>query len=121
MDVNMTTVGKEGEGRPKELTLEENQKRLREGRCFVCGSLGHMSRVCPNKGNEGNGKVGRTERARAMMVEGGQQEERQEKEGDEQGNPPPYDPATMMSHIRAMSMEERDGFLDSLMMAEEDF
>ena len=69
--------------------------------------------------NAGNGQ-GRAERARMATVEEGQQEEG-EKEDDAPKNPPLYDAATMMSHIRAMTTEERDGLLDSLMMADEDF
>ena len=58
---------------------------------------------------------------RVVTIEEDQQEEKKEESKNVPGNPLPYDPATMMSYIRTMMTEERDGFLDNLMMAEEDF
>jgi len=79
-----------------------------------------MSRGCPKKEGKpgGNGKV---QSARGAMMEEGQPEEEEKGDNNAPKNPPPYDPTTLMSHIHAMSTEERDGFLDCLMMAEEDF
>jgi hypothetical protein len=34
------------------LTDEEHTKLMKEGRCFCCRKLGHMSRVCPDKGKD---------------------------------------------------------------------
>ena len=122
MDVDTTTMGKERKdgGQQQRLSPEEKQKRLKEGRCFMCGHLGHMSWVCPKKKEGGNGQE-RLEKARVATIEENQQEEKKEESKDAPGNPPPYNPATMMSHICAMTTKERDRFLDNLMMAEEDF
>ena len=122
MDVNATTMGNEKKdgGQQRRLSPEEKQRCLKEGRCFICGCLGHMSQVCPKKKEGGNGQE-RSEKARVATVEEDQQEEKKEESKDTPGNPPPYDPATMMSHICAMTTKERDRFLDNLMMAEKDF
>jgi len=34
------------------LTAEERDKHMKEGRCFKCGKVGHLSRVCPDKSKE---------------------------------------------------------------------
>jgi hypothetical protein len=34
------------------LTDEEHTKLMKEGRCFRCRKLGHMSRACPDKGKD---------------------------------------------------------------------
>jgi len=39
------------------LTPEERQKRIQEGRCLYCGSLGHLARACPVKPVRGNEAV----------------------------------------------------------------
>ena len=48
------------------------------------------------------------------MAEGSQQDEEEDGEG-----PPAYNANNMMAHIRAMDAEERDSFLDGLMLADE--
>ena len=68
-----------------------------------------MSRACPKKAGKEEG--GPRQRTRVTITEGGQPEEGEE--------PPAYDAASMMSHIWAMTVEERDSFLDGLMLADE--
>ena len=93
----------------KKLTLAKKQKRMQEGRCFTCGRLGHMSRACPKK--ESKNKKDTPQRAQVAVAEGSQQDE--EEDG---GEPPAYNADNMMAHIRAMDAEERDSFLDGLIV-----
>ena len=71
-----------------------------------------MSRACPKK--EGKNKKDAPQRARVAVAEGSQQDEEEDGEG-----PPAYNASSMMAHIRAMDAEERDSFLDGLMLADE--
>ena len=108
MDVDAAVT----EERPKEakkLTTEEKQKRMREGRCFSCGRLGHMSQACPKKGDKG--KTEPRKQARAVTAKGSES-------GRDEEEPPTYDASGLMAHIRAMDAEERDSFLDRLMLAD---
>ena len=50
-----------------------------------------------------------------------QQEEEKEGRENAANAPPPYNSEGMMAQIRSMNTEERDEFLDQLMMTEEGF
>jgi hypothetical protein len=43
MEVDNTTV------RPKKLTFQEKQRRMKEGLCLYCGKVGHIAKVYPEK------------------------------------------------------------------------
>ena len=58
--------------------------------------------------------------ARKAEVRSQQEEEKEDRE-DATSAPPPYNSEGMMAQIRAMNTEERDEFLDQLMMTEENF
>jgi len=40
----------------RNMTTEEKEKCRREGRCFHCQEIGHLSRTCPNKNYRRNEK-----------------------------------------------------------------
>ena len=109
MDVDAARIGEDSKEQARKMSPDEKKKRMAEGRCFTCGRMGHMSRACPKKVGKEEG--GQRQRARVTVTEGGQPEEGEE--------PPAYDAASMMSHIRSMTTEERDSFLDGLMLADE--
>ena len=109
MDVNAARIGEDNKEQVRKMSPDEKKKRMAEGRCFTCGRMGHMSRACPKKVSKEEG--GQRQRARVTVTEGEQPEEGEE--------PPAYDAASMMAHIRSMTTEERDSFLDGLMLADE--
>ena len=115
MDVDAAIMGvdtKKGDGK---LSEGEKKKRQAEGRCFTCGRQGHMSRACPKKRESEKAKSAR----RAEITS--QQNEEKEERNDATSAPPPYNSEGMMAQIRSMNTEERDEFLDQLMMTEEGF
>jgi Zinc knuckle len=115
MDVDAAIMGTETKRSEGKLSEGEKKKRQAEGRCFTCGRQGHMSRACPKK-REGE----KAKNARKAEIKDQQQEEKEERESGA-SDPPPYDSQNLMAQIRAMSTDERDTFLDQMMMAEEDF
>ena len=115
MDVDAAIMGtdtKKGDGK---LSENEKKKRQAEGRCFTCGRQGHMSRACPKKRDGEKAK-----NARKAEIKNQQEEEKEGRE-DAASAPPPYNSEGMMAQIRSMNTEERDEFLDQLMMTEEGF
>ena len=115
MDVDAAIMGadtKKGDGR---LSEGEKKKRQVEGRCFTCGRQGHMSHACPKKRDGEKAKS-----AHKAEIKNQQEEERGDRD-DAANAPPPYNSEGMMAQIRAMNTEERDKFLDQLMMTEEGF
>jgi hypothetical protein len=103
MDVDMAHID-------AALTTEEQQKRKKEGRCYYCNRQGHMKRECPKLKDEGKGKETPFKaKARVAKIE-------EEKEEPREETPPAYDPETLMAHIKKMKIEDRDDFLDWLLV-----
>ena len=76
------------------LAAEEKAKLQKEGRCFTCKKLGHVSRVCPNKLNKKDA---------AAPSQGGKFAARNiEPESDNMKGPK----EAMAEQIKAMSAEE---------------
>jgi hypothetical protein len=131
MDVDATSMGdgdwtgwKERRG----LNEAERKKRQTEGRCFLCGRQGHMRRACPKRKEDGgkrSGNPSRTERARAATTEpetgGSQLNESEQTSNGVPESPPAYDPDSLISHIKTLSINQRDELLDKLMEGDEGF
>ena len=115
MDVDAAIMGTEAKKPDKKLSESKKRKRQAEGRCYTCGRQGHISRGCPKKRTGEKAKSAR----RAEIND--QQKEGEEGESDVAGDPPAYNSEGMKAQIRSMTTEERDEFLDQLMMTEEDF
>jgi hypothetical protein len=115
MDVDAAIMGTETKKPEKRLSESEKKKRQAEGRCFACGRQGHMSRACPKK------RTGEKAKSARKAEINDQQKEKEEEGSDAASNPPPYNSEGMMAQIRSMTTDERDEFLDQLMMTEEDF
>ena len=86
------------------LAAEEKAKLQKEGRCFTCKKLGHVSRVCPNKPNKKD--------AAAPAQNGKFATRNIEPKNDEAKGPK----EAMAEQIKAMSAEERSVLLDNLML-----
>ena len=74
-----------------------------------------MSRTCPKK------RTGEKAKNARKAEINDQQKEKEEGGSDAANDPPPYNSDSMMAQIRAMTTDERDEFLDQIMMTEEDF
>ena len=86
------------------LAAEEKVKLQKEGRCFTCKKLGHVSRVCPNKPNKKDA---------AAPTQGGKFAARNiEPENDDMKETK----EAMAEQIKAMSVEERSVLLDNLVL-----
>ena len=86
------------------LAAEEKAKLQKEGRCFTCKKLGHVSCVCPNKPNKKDAVV---------PTQGSKSATRNiEPENDNTKGPK----EAMAKQIKAMSAEERSVLLDNLML-----
>src|SRR5260221_10004365 len=117
MDVDAAITNTAETRKPNErLSEDEKKKRRAEGRCFTCGKQGHISCACPKRRDGGKAKGAR----RAEMRD--QQNEAETGENNEpSGAPPTYDQDALYTQIRAMTTEQRDEFLDQMIMAEEGF
>jgi hypothetical protein len=115
MDVDTTIMGTETRKNEGKLSESEKKKRQAEGRCFTCSRQGHMSCACPKKHDGEKAKS-----ARKAEIKDQQYEEKEEREGG-MSDPPPYDSQGLMTQIRALTTDQRNEFLDQMMMAEEDF
>ena len=83
------------------IAAEEKQKLLKEGRCFNCKKLGHISQNCPTKtnnngSNNSHGNHGMT--ARATKVTDGKEE------------------TDLMEQIGNLTMEERSALMDEMVL-----
>jgi Zinc knuckle len=76
------------------LAAEEKAKLQKEGRCYTCKKLGHISHVCPNKPNKKDG---------GAATQGGKFAVRniEPENGDAKGTR-----EAMAEEIKAMSVEE---------------
>jgi hypothetical protein len=115
MDVDAAIMGTETKKPDKKLSEGEKKKRQAEGRCYTCGRQGHLSRGCPKK------RTGEKAKSARKAEINDQQKEKEEGGSDAASDPPPYNSEGMMAQIRSMTTDERDEFLDQLMMTEEDF
>ena len=86
------------------LAAEEKAKLQKEGQCFTCKKLGHVSRVCPNKPNKKDA---------AAPTQGGKFAARniEPENGDTKGTR-----EAMAEEIKAMSAEEQSILLDNLVL-----
>ena len=86
------------------LAAEEKAKLQKEGQCFTCKKLGHVSRVCPNKPNKKDA---------AAPTQGGKFAARNIEPKNEDTKGPKE---AMAKQIKAMSAEERSVLLDNLVL-----
>ena len=93
MDVDAATLAA--------ITAEEKQKLLKEGRCFNCKKLGHVSRNCPTKTN--NNTPNTNHRNHGMTVHTAETTDSK-------------DETDLMEQIGNLTMEERSALMDKMVL-----
>ena len=106
------------------LSDKEKAKLLKEGRCFRCKKIGHLSRNCPDK-KDPKGKTADKPRsssgqftkpkAQATIINEDEEEERQGDQPEEDDEAPPsYTNKGVQEFIRTMKLDERETLLEML-------
>jgi hypothetical protein len=126
MDVDtICTTGK--------LSDEERTRLMKEGRCFRCHKLGHMSRACPETGKD-KGKNSERPRSsqgqyikdkpkvRAAVINEDEEDQHSEAETTNTSTtaPPSYTKKDVLQYIRGMSIEDHETLYEE-MSAQADF
>jgi hypothetical protein len=117
MDVDMIrTTGK--------LSDEECTRLMKEGRCFCCRKLGHMSRACPEKGKDKGKNPDRPCSAQGQYVKdkpkvcaaviNEDEEDQQSKAETSATAPPSYTKKDILQYIRGMSIEDRETLYEEM-------
>jgi hypothetical protein len=125
MDVDaIRTTGK--------LSDEEHTRLMKEGRCFRCKKLGHMSRACPEKGKGKSPDRPRSSqgqyvkdkpKVRAAVINEDEEEEPLSKAETAKTSttaPPSYTKKDILQYIRGMSIEDCETLYEE-MSAQADF
>ena len=91
-------------------STDETKKKPRpKVRCYFCNIEGHIKANCRKfLAAQERGEVPQKAKARATTVENDEEETKE--------TPPAYDPDSLMVHIRKMKIEDRDSFLDRLLV-----
>jgi hypothetical protein len=120
--------GQDGVVQPQRLKQTERKKQQQEGHCFLCRRQGHMCRACPKKKDEGGKRGSESNHAeRVRMVTTEQENEINQQGRNEQGGSnapeslPVYDPESLISHIKTLSINQHDELLDKLMEGDSGF
>ena len=106
------------------LSDEEKAKLLKEGRCFHCKKIRHLSKNCPDK-KDSKGKGTDKPRsssgqftkpkARATVINEDKEDEQQEAQPEEDDEAPPsYTNKGVKEFIRTMKLDEREALLEML-------
>jgi hypothetical protein len=124
MDVDtIRTMGK--------LSDEEHTRLMKEGRCFRCCKLGHMSRACPEKGKDKGKNADRHRssqgqytkdkpKVRAAVINEDEEEGPPSEAETTTTAPPSYTKKDVLQYIRGMSIEDRETLYEE-MSAQADF
>jgi Zinc knuckle len=114
--------------RTNRLLDEERQQLLKEGRCFNCKKLGHMTRTCPDKqrsgGNNSNRQGGQTTTpshpaqgtscACTTVINKDKEDAKEEKGKEKEDAPPAYKPDSLIEHIKRLNAMDCKDLLEHL-------
>jgi hypothetical protein len=98
------------------LTDKERTKLMKEGRCFCCHKLGHMSRACPDKDKDkgktpdrpcsSQGQYTKEKpKVRAAVINEDEEEEQHSEAETSTTAPPSYTKKDVLQYIRGMTIE----------------
>jgi len=91
-------------------TDEKGERKKKAVECYYCHNLGHVKADCRKfKAAQGKETHSQKAKARATTVESDDEEEEKEV-------PPAYKPDSLMVHINSMKIEDRNDFLDRLLI-----
>jgi hypothetical protein len=107
---------------------EERQCLLKEGQCFHCKKLGHMTCTCPNKqwtnGNNNNRQGGQTmtpshptqgtSRTCTAVINEDKEDTKEEKGKEKEDTPPAYKPESLIEHIKRLNATDHKDLLERL-------
>ena len=120
-DQNAMEVDAIKTGRPSD---EEKARLLKEGRCFRCKKMGHMSRNCPDKKDSkgkgtdkpcGNNGQFTKPKARTTIINEDEEDEQQEVQPEEDDEAPPsYTNKGVKEFIRTIKLDKREALLEML-------
>jgi hypothetical protein len=116
------------------LSDKERQRLLKEGRCFNCKKLGHMTRTCPDKqrasrstNNRQGGQTTTPSRpaqgashACAAVINEDEEDAKEEKGKEKEDEPPAYKPESLIEHIKRLNAMDCKDLLERLAL-EADF
>jgi hypothetical protein len=99
------------------LSDEERQWLLKEGRCFNCKKLGHMTHTCPDKqqtrGSNNNQQGGQTttpsrpaqgtSRTRTAIINKDEEDAKEDKGKEKEDTPLAYKPESLIEHIKRLN------------------
>ena len=86
------------------LSTEKKGRLQKEGQCFTCKRMGHLSCNCPNKKKDAPSPT-QNSKTNARMIE-----------PEEQNDQKQIPKEAMAEQIKAMSTEERNVLLDNLVL-----
>jgi hypothetical protein len=103
------------------LTDEERKKLSQEGRCFRCRQQGHMSRDCPKKGQ--NARVNQTQATpkKDRVVDDRDDVSETGTDTTAVATPKKNVPESVIRAFKALTEEERDAVIESLLGQGPDF
>jgi hypothetical protein len=116
------------------LSDEEQQHLLKEGRCFNCKKLGHMTRTCPDKQRNSSNNSSRqggqmttpshpaqgTSHVHTAIINKDEEDAKKEKGKEKDDVPPAYKPESLIEHIKRLNATDRKDLLECLAL-EADF
>jgi Retrotransposon gag protein len=110
------------------LSDEERQRLLKEGQCFNCKKLSHMTHTCPDKQRSNNNNSSRqggqmttpsrptqsTSHAHTAIINEDEEDAKEEKGKEKEDTPLAYKPESLIEHIKRLNATDCKDLLERL-------